>query len=128
MNYTTEKKTSTTNKNKDTLVKEDSHWETVLCFLFHVSPFFLIVYLCLIPTTILFFFQAWKTRPEDTVFAKIVKKEIPAKIVFEDNEALCFQDIAPVAPSHYLIIPKKPIAGAFFITFEKNITIYDSER
>jgi histidine triad (HIT) family protein len=52
-----------------------------------------------------------KTRPEDTIFAKIVRKEVPAKIVFEDPQAMCFQDINPVAPSHYLIIPKKPIAG-----------------
>jgi histidine triad (HIT) family protein len=58
--------------------------------------------------------KSWKTRPEDTIFAKIVKKEIPANIVFEDNQALCFQDINPVAPSHYLIIPKKPIAGISF--------------
>jgi histidine triad (HIT) family protein len=58
--------------------------------------------------------KSWKTRPEDTIFAKIVKKEIPANIVFEDSQALCFQDIHPVAPSHYLIIPKKPIAGILF--------------
>lgn len=40
------------------------------------------------------------------VFCKIVKKEIPAKIVFEDNNVLAFEDINPQAPVHIVIIPK----------------------
>ncbi len=44
-----------------------------------------------------------KQKPEDTIFAKIVKKEIPAKIVYEDDKCLAFHDINPVAPTHILI-------------------------
>lgn len=45
----------------------------------------------------------------ETVFSKIIRKEIPADIVYEDDEILCFKDIHPIAPVHILIIPKKPI-------------------
>jgi histidine triad (HIT) family protein len=43
------------------------------------------------------------------IFCKIVKKEIPAKIVFEDNKVLAFEDVSPQAPVHILIIPKTHI-------------------
>lgn len=46
----------------------------------------------------------------DTLFEKIVAREIPADIVFEDDELLAFRDIEPQAPVHILIIPKKRIA------------------
>lgn len=42
----------------------------------------------------------------DCLFCKIVKKEIPAKTVFEDNKILAFEDIKPQAPVHIIIIPK----------------------
>lgn len=45
-----------------------------------------------------------------TIFAKIIDRDIPAKIVYEDELCLAFQDVAPRAPMHILIIPKKPIA------------------
>jgi histidine triad (HIT) family protein len=45
----------------------------------------------------------------DTVFGKIIRGEIPADIVYEDEEVLAFKDIHPIAPVHILIIPKKPI-------------------
>ncbi|MFN3306103.1 MAG: histidine triad nucleotide-binding protein [Candidatus Kapaibacteriota bacterium] len=45
----------------------------------------------------------------DTIFSKIIRKEIPADIVYEDNDVLAFKDIAPQAPVHILIIPKKEI-------------------
>lgn len=44
-----------------------------------------------------------------TIFTKIIQKEIPAKIVYEDDEILAFEDIQPQAPVHILIIPKKEI-------------------
>lgn len=42
----------------------------------------------------------------ETIFSKIVKKEIPADIVFENDNILAFRDINPQAPTHILIIPK----------------------
>jgi histidine triad (HIT) family protein len=45
----------------------------------------------------------------ETIFSKIIKKEIPADIVLEDDDVLAFKDINPQAPVHILIIPKKPI-------------------
>ena len=44
-----------------------------------------------------------------TVFTKIINKEIPANIVYEDDEVLAFRDISPQAPEHILVIPKKEI-------------------
>ncbi len=46
----------------------------------------------------------------ETIFQKIINKEIPADIVYEDDEILAFNDINPQAPVHILIIPKKQIA------------------
>ncbi|YCM45969.1 histidine triad nucleotide-binding protein [Verrucomicrobiaceae bacterium 227] len=44
-----------------------------------------------------------------TLFEKIIAREIPAEIVYEDDLCLCFRDIAPQAPVHLLLIPKKVI-------------------
>ena len=46
----------------------------------------------------------------DTLFQKIIDREIPADILYEDDKSLVFKDINPVAPIHVLIIPKKQIA------------------
>ena len=46
---------------------------------------------------------------QDTLFSKIIRREIPADIVYEDDMALAFRDINPQAPVHILVIPKKPI-------------------
>jgi len=46
----------------------------------------------------------------ETIFSKIIRREIPAEIVYEDDAILAFQDINPQAPIHILIIPKEPIA------------------
>ena len=43
---------------------------------------------------------------EDCLFCKIARKEIPADIVFEDDEMVAFRDISPKAPVHILFIPK----------------------
>ncbi|MBN7820333.1 histidine triad nucleotide-binding protein [Bowmanella yangjiangensis] len=46
----------------------------------------------------------------DTLFTKIINREIPAEIIYEDELSLAFKDINPQAPVHFLVIPKKPIA------------------
>jgi histidine triad (HIT) family protein len=46
-----------------------------------------------------------------TIFSKIIRKEIPANIVYEDDLALAFTDVNPQAPVHILVIPKKPIVS-----------------
>lgn len=42
----------------------------------------------------------------DNIFAKIIRKELPADIVYEDDNALAFRDISPAAPVHVLVVPK----------------------
>lgn len=44
-----------------------------------------------------------------TIFKKIIDKEIPSEIVYEDNQILSFKDINPRAPLHFLVIPKEEI-------------------
>lgn len=44
-----------------------------------------------------------------TLFEKIIAREIPANIVFEDDQVLAFRDIHPQAPTHILLVPKKPL-------------------
>ena len=51
-------------------------------------------------------FRAWPGQEEVTIFDKIVRKEIPAKILFEDDKCLAFRDANPVANDHFLVIPK----------------------
>jgi histidine triad (HIT) family protein len=46
----------------------------------------------------------------ETIFSKIINREIPADIVYEDDDILAFRDIAPQAPVHILVIPKVQIA------------------
>ena len=46
----------------------------------------------------------------DTLFGKIIRREIPADIVYEDDDVLAFRDINPQAPVHVLFIPKRAIA------------------
>lgn len=48
---------------------------------------------------------------EDCLFCKIIKGDIPSDKLYEDDEVLAFRDIAPTAPVHFLVIPKKHISG-----------------
>ena len=48
---------------------------------------------------------------EDCVFCKIAAKQIPAKLVFDDEEVFAFEDISPQAPTHILICPRKHFAS-----------------
>lgn len=69
---------------------------------------------------------------EDTIFDKILRKELPAEVVYEDDYAIAFRDINPAAPTHVLVIPKSKIvsfkdvknwshdiAGQFFVAVSK---------
>lgn len=49
------------------------------------------------------------SEAQETIFTKIINREIPAEILYEDELALAFKDINPQAPVHFLVIPKKII-------------------
>lgn len=46
-----------------------------------------------------------------TIFQRIIDREVPADIVFEDDRCLAFRDVSPQAPTHVLLVPKKAIAS-----------------
>ena len=53
---------------------------------------------------------------EDCIFCKIINREIPSDIVYEDDEVIAFKDIRPVTPVHILVIPKKHISSLVELT------------
>jgi histidine triad (HIT) family protein len=53
-----------------------------------------------------------------TIFSKIIAKEIPARIAYEDDRCLAFHDVHPQAPTHILVIPKKEIPRVAAVTAE----------
>ncbi len=59
----------------------------------------------------------------DCIFCKIANKEIPAKIVYEDAQAVAFEDLNPQAPMHVLVIPKKHIPTILEVTGEDNALV-----
>jgi len=61
--------------------------------------------------------------PEETIFSKIIRREIPSDIVYQDEQVTAFRDIAPQAPTHILIIPNKLIATANDATPEDQATL-----
>lgn len=52
----------------------------------------------------------------ETLFTKIAAREIPAEIVYEDDLCLAFNDIAPQAPTHVLVVPKEPVESIDALT------------
>src|SRR5258708_32550565 len=58
-----------------------------------------------------------------TLFQKIVPREIPAKIIAEDEEMIVFHDVNPQAPTHVLLVPKKPIPRLAEATAEDGIVL-----
>lgn len=60
---------------------------------------------------------------EKSIFKKIIDREIPAKIVYEDDLCLAFEDIDPRAPTHLLVIPKKEIVSVDTVEPEDEIII-----
>ena len=59
----------------------------------------------------------------DCIFCKIINREIPANIVYEDDEIIAFKDIEPVAPIHILVIPKKHISSLTELSKEDEAVI-----
>lgn len=55
---------------------------------------------------------------DDCIFCKIVAGEIPADKLYEDDDVIAFKDIAPQAPVHFLVVPKKHIVGPSAVTEE----------
>ena len=56
------------------------------------------------------------TAPAETIFSRIIRREIPARIEHEDDLCLAFHDVAPQAPVHLLVIPKQPIPSLVEVT------------
>ena len=59
----------------------------------------------------------------DCIFCRIINKEIPSSIVYENDEILAFKDINPVAPVHILVIPKKHISSLVDLKEEDELLI-----
>ena len=60
---------------------------------------------------------------EESVFTKIIKREIPAEIVYEDENVIAFLDAAPNNPGHTLVVPKTPSRNLFSMTEEEWATL-----
>jgi histidine triad (HIT) family protein len=58
-----------------------------------------------------------------TIFTKIINREIPSNIIFEDEICIIIEDISPQAPLHYLAIPKKEIIGVSDLNDKDNVII-----
>ncbi|MDB5195127.1 MAG: HIT-like protein [Parcubacteria group bacterium] len=70
----------------------------------------------------------YPVRMDDTIFDKILKREIPAEIVYEDEETLAFLDIAPNNPGHTLVIPKAPSRNIFDISESSWLAVMKTVR
>lgn len=60
---------------------------------------------------------------QETIFSKIIRKEIPADILHEDELCIAFRDVSPQAPVHFLVIPVKPIESLATSTDEDKETL-----
>ncbi|MBI2826727.1 MAG: histidine triad nucleotide-binding protein [Planctomycetia bacterium] len=58
---------------------------------------------------------------EKTIFKRIIDGEIPATVVYQDDHCLAFRDVAPQAPTHVLIIPKREIAALADLTDDDEV-------
>ena len=58
----------------------------------------------------------------DCIFCKIIAKEIPSKIVYEDEKVIAFNDIDPKAPIHILVVPKEHIESAAYLENRDDIS------
>ena len=57
---------------------------------------------------------------EDCIFCKIINREIPSKIVYEDEKVIAFNDVNPAAPIHILVVPKKHIPTLLDVPKDEN--------
>ena len=57
---------------------------------------------------------------EDCIFCKIIKKEIPSTIIYEDDKVIAFNDVNPAAPIHILVVPKKHIETLLYVSDQDN--------
>jgi len=64
----------------------------------------------------------------DCIFCKIINKEIPAKVAYEDDRVIAFHDINPQAPIHLLIVPKKHLASIMEIDDGDSLLLSDIFR
>ncbi|MBD3231590.1 HIT domain-containing protein [Candidatus Dependentiae bacterium] len=62
---------------------------------------------------------------QDCIFCKIIKKEVPSKIIKETENVLVIEDISPKAPIHYLILPKKHIRNLHYLQREDSKLSYE---
>ena len=60
---------------------------------------------------------------EDCIFCKIIANEIPAKKIYEDDDVIVFNDIKPIAPVHFIIVPKQHIASLAECQLSKQILL-----
>lgn len=60
---------------------------------------------------------------EDCTFCKIINKQIPSEIIYEDEEMIAFKDIQPLAPVHILVVPKKHITSVMELSEEDQILV-----
>ena len=65
---------------------------------------------------------------ENGLFMKIVRREVPAEIVYEDEDTLAFMDNSPVEPGHVLVIPKRPYRNVFDIDEEAFLAVMRTVR
>ena len=59
---------------------------------------------------------------KENIFAKIIRKEIPCKLVYEDDQIIAFHDVSPAAPVHVLVVPKGE-----YISFDDFVVVADEE-
>ena len=64
----------------------------------------------------------------DYLFCQIIKREIPASIVYEDDRVLAFNDINPQGPTHVLVVPKRHIASLNDLTADDDATVGEIVR
>lgn len=71
--------------------------------------------------------KAAKEVQKETIFDKIISKQIPADIIYEDDKCMAFNDINPQAPTHFLVIPKRRIS-TLDATTENDQDVSDIEK